>query len=262
MYSLYKEMCSYLLRYKDDYIFKKEFPNIKIIVMLIDLIEKSGVENDTLIQTYIESKYSDDLEYIYSFTKMFEAKRKDIEWFYQSKNKQFKNIMRDGFNDIIRYECYDGIWDYDDIDIFCDRCVELFNRIQKGSYTDAYVNVKNSSLYKDELIGVRENLNDVDFFIKDVMIDLYYELFDIYGKYEHNATKNRNIYKEIENIENILKENAKDEYFRKQVPNIGYILSELKRGKESSNKQDAYRAFSLVADIRKLINFNINKLNY
>ncbi len=230
--------------------------------MLIDSIEKYGVENDTSIQTYIDLKYNNYLEYICSFAKMFEAKKKDIEWFYQSKNKQFKNIMRKGFDDIIRYECYDGLWEYDDIDVFCDGCVELFNRIQKGSYIDAYVSVKNSYLYRDYQIGIRKNLSDVDFFIKDVMIDLYYELFDIYGRYENKATKNRNIYEEIENIENILQANAKDEIFRKQVPNIGCILSELKKGRESSNERDAYRAFSLIADIRKLINFNINNLNY
>lgn len=263
MHSLYKEACSYLLRYKDDYIFKKEFPDIEVIVMLIDFIEKSGVENEHLILNYIESKYSNILERICLFCNMFESKKNDIEWFYESKNRQFKNIMRKGFDDIIRYECYDGLWDYDDIDIFCDKCVELFNKIQKGSYMDAYLNVKNSYLYKDYRIGVRRNLNNVDFFIKDVMIDLYYELFDIYGKYEDEATKNRNINKEIESIIKILQKNARNEAFRKQVPNIDYILFDLKREEYdySKGQYEAYRAFSLIADIREFINFDIDSLN-
>ena len=38
MHSLYKEACSYLLRYKDDYNFKKEFPDIEVIERLIEFI--------------------------------------------------------------------------------------------------------------------------------------------------------------------------------------------------------------------------------
>lgn len=261
--NLYKEVCSHLLKYKDDYIFKKEFPDIEVIVMLIDFIEKSGVEKDRSILNYIESKYSNILERICLFCNMFESKRTDIEWFYESKDRQFKNIMRKGFDDIIRYECYDGLWDYDDIDIFCDKCVELFNKIQQGSYLDAYLNVKNSSLYKDEIISVRRNLNNVDFFIKDVMIHLYYELFDIYGRYENKTTKNRNINKEIEDIIKVLQKNSENETFRKQVPNIEYILSDLERAKYDYSKEryDAYKAFSLIADIREFINFDIYNID-
>lgn len=90
MHSLYKEACSYLLRYKDDYIFKKEFPDIEVIVMLIDFIEKSGVENEHLILNYIESKYSNILERICLFCNMFESKKNDIEWFYESKIDNLK----------------------------------------------------------------------------------------------------------------------------------------------------------------------------
>lgn len=121
----YKEDYIGLKKYKDDKLFRKEIPNVD---MLISMIE----DDETLYKNYIR----DNNIFPITFIHIFENRKDDIKWFYDNKDKYFKDIIRyEDINKIIKSNNFkDDVCSY-----CCHDCITLFKRCQSGNYMNAYL---------------------------------------------------------------------------------------------------------------------------
>ena len=239
----YKSEYIGLKKYKDDELFRKEIPNVD---MLISMIE----EDENLYREYIRDN---DL-YPRVFIDCFEDRKDDIKWFYDNKDKYFK--------DIICYEMINKTIESDnfeqEIDNYCcHNCISLFKRCQSGSYINAYEQLyvfDEIFLYTSDICSPRyEDFVTKSELVKDAMLLLIEVINKTYKNYKNSRTKNRDIFKENKDFIILLNQYSKDELFIKEIPNVYEVIEKLEISLLSNNEEEAYRAYWLISDIRNSI---------
>ena len=239
----YKDEYIGLKKYKNDELFRKEIPNID---MLISMIE----EDENLYGKYIEDN---DLWHM-AFINCFENRKDDIKWFYDNKDKYFKDII-----------CYEDINENKELDNFeynienycCHNCISLFKKCQNGNYMNAYKELyvyDDIYLYTSDMSSPRyEDFITKSELVKDAMLLLIEVINKTYKNYKNSRTKNRDIFKENKDFIILLNQYSKDELFIKEIPNVYEVIEKLEISLLNNNEDEAYRAYWLISDIRDSI---------
>lgn len=236
----YKYEYDKFIQYRYNELFRKEIDNID---MLISMIE----EDENLYKEYKIKNEVEHREFIY----MFEQREDDIRWFYENKDKYFK--------DIILYEATHNIESIDDYKISCyHECISFFKDCQNGNYMNAYEQIYIQDgifLYTNDLI---KSLNYDDFIseeglVKDAIIFLVELISKIYQSYKSERTNNRDIFKENNEVIVLLKKYRADTLFRKEVQNIDEIIDSLEKAGLSGNEDEVYKSYWKVSQIRDSI---------
>ena len=236
----YKEDYIGLKKYKDDKLFRKEIPNVD---MLISMIE----DDETLYKNYIR----DNNIFPITFIHIFENRKDDIKWFYDNKDKYFKDIIRyEDINKIIKSNNFkDDVCSY-----CCHDCITLFKRCQSGNYMNAYLQLYVYNylyLYTSDILSPKyEDFINEKELVKDAILFL---VVVINKTYKNSRTQNRDIFKENADFILLLTKYSEDPLFIKEVPNIYKIIDKLEMSLLTNNEDDAYKAYWLISDIRNSI---------
>ncbi len=247
----YKDEYIGLKKYKDDELFRKEIPNID---MLISMLE----EDENLYGKYIRDN---DL-YHYKFIDYFENRKDDIKWFYDNKDKYFKDIIcYEDINNITQFYNFEN--DVEEniekniANHCCHNCISLFKRCQSGNYMDAYLQLyvyDDIYLYTSDMSSPRyEDYVNKKELVKDAMLLLIEVINKTYEDYKSSRTKNRDIFKENKDFIILLNQYSKDELFIKEIPNVYEVIEKLEISLLNNDEDDAYRAYWLISDIRDSI---------
>lgn len=228
MIIIYKDIYEGIHKYKDDPLFIKEFENIEPLEFLLDM-------NEYEFEEYFSTRDSHENYCLSIFVSIFEDEKDDIQWYYENKDKYFKDII-----------CYEAIncqeFDYEMAEILW-----LYKLCQDGGYGKAYYYLVSEDWL---FITTQETLEDKKMVVKYSMEYLINLIKECYGKYEKLARKNRDIFAEINQTIATLNEYSKDEIFIKEVPNVFTIIDNLKDALLSKDEDFAYRAFWQVSFIR------------
>lgn len=239
----YKNHYIGLKKYRDNEIFRKEIPNIDILISMLE-------EDENLYERYIR----DNELYPGKFINCFENRKDDIKWFYDNKDKYFKDII-----------CYEDINENKESDNFeqdfenycCHNCISLFKRCQSGNYMNAYEQLyvwDEIYLYTYEISSPRyEDFVTKSELVKDAMLLLIEVINKTYKNYKNSRTKNRDIFKENKDFIILLNQYSKDELFIKEIPNVYEVIKKLEISLLNNNEDEAYRAYWLISDIRDSI---------
>ena len=239
----YKEDYMGLKKYKDDKLFRKEIPNVD---MLISMIE----DDETLYKNYIR----DNNIFPITFIHIFENRKDDIKWFYDNKDKYFKDIIRyEDINKIIKSNNFkDDVCSY-----CCHDCITLFKRCQSGNYMNAYLQLYVYNylyLYTSDILSPKyEDFINEKELVKDAILFLVEVINKTYQTYKNSRTQNRDIFKENADFILLLTKYSEDPLFIKEVPNIYKIIDKLEMSLLTNNEDDAYKAYWLISDIRNSI---------
>lgn len=197
-------------------------------------------------------EYNREHNQVYSvFISLFKNRREDIKWFYDNKDKYYKNI--------ISYEIIDeNVQFYDSQSMVCHNCIELLKICQNGNYMNAY-----EYLYVYDYLFLETNdymlsPNYDDYIkegslIKDAMLFIIEIINKTYKHYKSVRTKNRDIFKENNDIIKLLKQYSDDKIFRQEVQNIDEIIYTLEKAGLSNDEDEVYRAYWMVSYIRNSI---------
>lgn len=175
----YKEDYMGLKKYKDDKLFRKEIPNVD---MLISMIE----DDETLYKNYIR----DNNIFPITFIHIFENRKDDIKWFYDNKDKYFKDIIRyEDINKIIKSNNFkDDVCSY-----CCHDCITLFKRCQSGNYMNAYLQLYVYNylyLYTSDILSPKyEDFINEKELVKDAILFLVEVINKTYQTYKNSRTK-------------------------------------------------------------------------
>lgn len=220
-----------LKKYRNDETFKKAIPDTED---MINMLEKDKY----LLYEYAEMKSENFLQQVSLIIDMFDNDVVgDIRWFYENKDKYLK--------DIICYEPtddYPGYYDYEFHEAVC-----FYSECKDLDYMDIYTEMY---LYDRLFLCTHESFIRRGETVKNGLECLANYINEHYEEYKEEATKDRDIFKELDDTISLLKEYTKDEIFLKEVPNAHYIISELERGYLSGDEDIAYKSYWLMSDIR------------
>lgn len=246
MDSNFKTVYEILQEYKDDPLFIKAIPETKEMINTLD-------EGEDLFEEKFFRPFSDEWNYFYFFVNAFEENKEDVKWYYENKGNYMIERLRYEYldNDGEYKSCYDVI----DEDVYytyneLDEVLFIYNECISGGYGKAI-----SYLYGEDwfFILTHETCEDKELPIKYAMTYLTKWINSDYDTYKNEATKNRNIFKEIDEHISILSDYAKDDVFLKEVPNILEIIENLKSA-IWKDEDEAYKVFWQLSDIRESIN--------
>lgn len=236
-----------LKKYKDNELFRKEIPNVDILISMIE-------EDENLYREYIEDN---DL-YPTVFINCFENRKDDIKWFYDNKDKYFKDIIcYEDINEISEFDNFDDNFEKYMESCCCHKCISLFKECQSLNYIDAYDILYNHDyiyLYTCDISSPRyEDFITKEELVKDAMLLLIEIINKTYENYKTIRTKNRDIFKENKDFIILLNQYSKDELFIKEIPNVYEIIEKLEISLLNNNEDEAYRSYWLISDIRDSI---------
>lgn len=227
------------MKYKNDEVFIKEIPNVDVLINMLQ-------QDEDLYREYIRNTE----EYHIVFINAFQDRREDIEWFYDNKDKYFK--------DIVSYDFIDSNMEWDEDDQCCHNCIWLLKTCQNGNYMNAY-----EYLYIQDymFLFTYEEFTHRGELVKDAIMLLIEIINKTYEHYKKTRTKNRDITKENNNMINKLREYSNDEIFMKEISDAYKIIDTLEIANLTDSEDEKYRAYELLSNVKNSISLYEGRRN-
>lgn len=227
------------MKYKNDEVFIKEIPNVDVLINMLQ-------QDEDLYREYIRNTE----EYHIVFINAFQYRREDIEWFYDNKDKYFK--------DIVSYDFIDSNMEWDEDDQCCHNCIWLLKTCQNGNYMNAY-----EYLYIQDymFLFTYEEFTHRGELVKDAIMLLIEIINKTYEHYKKTRTKNRDITKENNNMINKLREYSNDEIFMKEISDAYKIIDTLEIANLTDSEDEKYRAYELLSNVKNSISLYEGRRN-
>ena len=243
----YEGIYDILQKYKDDAVFLKAIPQTK---EMIDALE----EDEDLFEKKFFTWFSTECQDFCFFVRLFEKNKDDIKWYYENRGNYIRERLRYEYLDIDgEYKSYyNVIEDTYDLYIYSelDEILLIYNGCIAGGYGDAISCLCGENWF---FILTHDTCDDKELSVKYALTYLTEYINSRYDKYKNEATKNRNIFKEIDEHISMLSDYAKDSVFLNEVPNIFEIIENLKSAK-GKDEDEAYKIFWQLSNIRTSIN--------